>query len=61
MKSLLVVRVSRLLDSSVHATETRSTGEPQYRIHYYTVGDDIVWGATGRIVYQFLKAWEEPA
>jgi hypothetical protein len=22
-------------------------------------GDDVIWGATGRIVYQFLKAWEE--
>jgi 8-oxo-dGTP pyrophosphatase MutT (NUDIX family) len=59
VKSLLVVPVSRLLDSSVHTTETRSVGEQQYRIHYYTVGDDVIWGATGRIVYQFLKAWEE--
>ena len=61
VKSLLVVPVSLLLDSSVHTTETRSAGEQQYRIHYYTVGDDIIWGATGRIVYQFLKAWEEAA
>lgn len=59
VKSLLVVPVSLLLDSSVHTTETRSVGEQQYRIHYYTVGDDVIWGATGRIVYQFLKAWEE--
>ncbi len=61
VKSLLVVPVSRLLDSSVHTMETRSVGEQQYRIHYYTVGDDVIWGATGRIVYQFLKAWEEAA
>jgi 8-oxo-dGTP pyrophosphatase MutT (NUDIX family) len=61
VKSLLVVPVNRLLDSDVHTTETRSVGEQQYRIHYYTVGDDIIWGATGRIVYQFLKAWEEAA
>jgi hypothetical protein len=25
------------------------------------VGDDVIWGATGRIVYQFLKAWVEAA
>jgi 8-oxo-dGTP pyrophosphatase MutT (NUDIX family) len=61
VKSLLVVPVSRLLDSNVHTTETRSVGEQQYRIHYYTVDDDVIWGATGRIVYQFLKAWEEAA
>jgi 8-oxo-dGTP pyrophosphatase MutT (NUDIX family) len=61
VKSLLVVPVTRLLDADVHSTETRSVGEQRYRIHYYTVGEDVIWGATGRIVYQFLKAWEEAA
>ena len=61
VKSLLMVPVDRLLDSDVHTTETRSVGEQLYRIHYYTIGDDVIWGATGRIVYQFLKAWEEAA
>jgi 8-oxo-dGTP pyrophosphatase MutT (NUDIX family) len=56
--SLLIVPLDRLLDTRVHTTETRSVGEQQYRIHYYTIGDDVIWGATGRIVYQFLKAWE---
>lgn len=61
VKSLLVVPVNRLLDPDVHTTETRSLGEQDYRIHYYTFGDDVIWGATGRIVYQFLRAWEEAA
>ena len=61
VKSLLMVPVDRLLDSEVHTSEVRSVGEQQYRIHYYTIGDDVIWGATGRIVYQFLKAWEEAA
>ena len=61
VRSLLVVPVARLLDPNVHTTETRSLGEQHYRIHYYRVGDDVIWGATGRIVYQFLKAWEEAA
>lgn len=61
VRSLLIVPVDQLLDPQVHTTETRSVGEEQYRIHYYTVGDDVIWGATGRIVYQFLKAWEETA
>ena len=61
VKSLLLVPVTQLLDSDIHTTETRNVGEQQYRIHYYTIGDDIIWGATGRIVYQFLKAWEEAA
>jgi 8-oxo-dGTP pyrophosphatase MutT (NUDIX family) len=61
VKSFLVVPVSTLLDSSVHTTETRRFEGQDYRIHYYTVGDDVIWGATGRIVYQFLKAWQEAA
>jgi 8-oxo-dGTP pyrophosphatase MutT (NUDIX family) len=61
VKSVLMVPVHRLLDSDVQTTEVRSVGEQQYRIHYYTFGDDVIWGATGRIVYQFLKAWEEAA
>ena len=61
VRSLLIVPVDQLLDAGVHTTETRSVGDQQYRIHYYTVGDDVIWGATGRIVYQFLKAWEEAA
>ena len=61
VKSLLVVPVSRLVDPDAHTTETRSVGEQQYRIHYYSIGEDVIWGATGRIVYQFLKAWEEAA
>ncbi|TMC29926.1 MAG: CoA pyrophosphatase [Chloroflexi bacterium] len=61
VRSLLIVPVDRLLDPRVHTSETRSVGEQQYRIHYYTIGDDVIWGATGRIVYQFLKAWEEAA
>jgi len=61
VRSLLIVPVDRLLDARVHTTETRTVGEQEYRIHYYTVGDDVIWGATGRIVYQFLKAWEEAA
>lgn len=61
VKSLLMVPVDRLLYPRVHTTETRSVGEQRYRIHYYTVGEDVIWGATGRIVYQFLKAWEDAA
>ena len=61
VKSLLLAPVSQLLDPAVHTMETRRFEGQQVRIHYYTIGDDVIWGATGRIVYQFLKAWEEAA
>ena len=59
VKSFLLVPVSTLLAGGVHTTETRHFEGQDYRIHYYTVGDDVIWGATGRIVYQFLRAWED--
>lgn len=61
VKSLLVVPITTLLDPKIHSAETRQVGDQAYRIHYYTVGDDVIWGATGRIVYQFLKVWQEAA
>lgn len=61
VKSLLMVPVATLADPGIHTTETRLVDGETYRIHYYTVGDDIIWGATGRIVYQFLKVWNEIA
>jgi 8-oxo-dGTP pyrophosphatase MutT (NUDIX family) len=59
VKSLLIVPLEILSDPRVHTTETREFERQRYRIHYYTVGDDVIWGATGRIVYQFLRTWQE--
>ena len=59
VKSLLMVPLARLLEPDVHRAESRQFEGREYRIHFYTVGDDVIWGATGRIVYQFLKAWAE--
>jgi 8-oxo-dGTP pyrophosphatase MutT (NUDIX family) len=59
VKSLLMVPVTTLLEPEVHTTETRAFESQRYRIHYYRVGDDVIWGATGRIVYQFLKVWQK--
>ena len=59
VRSVFLVPIARLLDSDVHSTETRQVDGERYRIHYYTVGDDVIWGATGRVVYQFLRAWDD--
>lgn len=61
VKSLLVVPVSRLLSPEVHSTQTRTVEGRDFKIHYYTLGEDIIWGATGRMLYQFLKAWQAAA
>jgi 8-oxo-dGTP pyrophosphatase MutT (NUDIX family) len=59
VRSVFLVALSRLQDGDVHSTETRIVDDQRYRIHYYSVGEDVIWGATGRVVYQFLKAWDE--
>jgi 8-oxo-dGTP pyrophosphatase MutT (NUDIX family) len=61
VKSLFTVPVATLLQEKVHSSETRHFENQGYRIHYYTVGEDVIWGATGRIVYQFLQAWRDAA
>jgi 8-oxo-dGTP pyrophosphatase MutT (NUDIX family) len=57
VRSIFTVPVDRLLDDRIHTTQSRTFDGHSYRIHYYAIEDDVVWGATGRILYQFLKAW----
>lgn len=57
VKSLLVVPIDVLLDPAVHHAETRTWQGTPHLIHYYTVGEDVIWGLTGWIVHQFLALW----
>ncbi len=56
VKSIFTVPVDRL--AGVHTTESREIDGQPFRIHYFRVGDDVIWGATGYIVHQFLQLWE---
>lgn len=58
VRSLLVVPLRRLLDPAVHRTEDRVADEMHFTVHYFTIDDDIIWGATGRILDQFLEIWQ---
>jgi 8-oxo-dGTP pyrophosphatase MutT (NUDIX family) len=59
VRSVFLVPLTTLMDPAIHRDETRVFEGERYRIHYYSVGEDVIWGATGRIVYQFLKAWQQ--
>jgi ADP-ribose pyrophosphatase YjhB (NUDIX family) len=61
VKSVFTAGISRLEDDQVHTTETRELDGRPFRIHFFTLGDDVVWGATGYILHQFLKAWRAAA
>jgi 8-oxo-dGTP pyrophosphatase MutT (NUDIX family) len=58
VKNLLVVPLRRLLEPGVHRTEDRVADGLHFTVHYFTVDDDIIWGATGRILDQFLEIWQ---
>lgn len=58
VKDLLVVPLARLLDPAVHRAEERVADGLHFTIHYFTIDEDIIWGATGRIVDQFLQIWQ---
>jgi 8-oxo-dGTP pyrophosphatase MutT (NUDIX family) len=51
---IIEVPLSALLDDAIHRTEERTINGVTHHIHYYTYGPYEIWGATGRIIYEFL-------
>jgi 8-oxo-dGTP pyrophosphatase MutT (NUDIX family) len=43
------------LNSASHRTERRTHEGKTYNVHFYTYGPYEIWGATGRIIHQFLS------
>ncbi len=58
VKNLLFVSIDRLRDPSVHRSDDRVVDGKPFPIHYYTVGEDVIWGATARILHQLLMIWD---
>jgi 8-oxo-dGTP pyrophosphatase MutT (NUDIX family) len=56
--SLLLVPVETLLDPMVYRSERRTWNGAEHLIHYYTVGEDVIWGLTAMILHQFLALWQ---
>jgi len=45
----------RALNEASHRTEQRTHEGKAYNLHFYTYGPYEIWGATGRILHQFLS------
>lgn len=58
VKALLLVPINQLRDPAVHRSEIRLVDGQSFELHTYTLGEDVIWGATGRIVSQLLAIWE---
>jgi 8-oxo-dGTP pyrophosphatase MutT (NUDIX family) len=53
---VIEVPLRALLDEAIHRIEERTVNGSTYHIHYYTYGPYEIWGATGRIIYEFLES-----
>jgi 8-oxo-dGTP pyrophosphatase MutT (NUDIX family) len=54
---ILHVPLSALLRPGVHRVEPREAYGMNLDVHFFTLGDDVLWGATARIVWELLGLW----
>jgi 8-oxo-dGTP pyrophosphatase MutT (NUDIX family) len=53
---VIEVPLKALRDPARHRTEIRTRDNITYQLHFYTYGPYEIWGATGRIIHEFLKS-----
>ncbi|NNN20193.1 MAG: CoA pyrophosphatase [Acidimicrobiaceae bacterium] len=52
--------ISYLFKPHVHCVELWPLSEGgQFEMHFFDFGDDLVWGATARIMYEFMRTMSE--
>jgi len=54
---ILHVPLSALERPGVHRVEAREAYGMNLDVHYFTLGEDVLWGATARIVWELLGVW----
>jgi 8-oxo-dGTP pyrophosphatase MutT (NUDIX family) len=54
---ILHVPLSALERPGVHRVEPREAYGMNLDVHYFTLGEDVLWGATARIVWELLGVW----
>jgi 8-oxo-dGTP pyrophosphatase MutT (NUDIX family) len=57
VEELLHVPLARLLEPGVHRTERREAYGMLVDVHYFTLGDETIWGATARILAELVAVW----
>jgi 8-oxo-dGTP pyrophosphatase MutT (NUDIX family) len=56
---ILHVPLSALLRPGAHRVEPREAYGMNLDVHFFRVGEDLLWGATARIVWELLGVWED--
>lgn len=54
---ILHVPLSALLAPGAHRVEPREVYGMSLDVHYFTMGEDVLWGATARIVWELVGVW----
>jgi 8-oxo-dGTP pyrophosphatase MutT (NUDIX family) len=54
---ILHVPLARLLEPDVHRRERREAYGMLVDVHYFTLGDETIWGATARILSELVAVW----
>lgn len=57
VEEILHVPLAQLLAPGVHRVEPREAYGMRLDVHYFTMGEDVLWGATARIVWELLGVW----
>jgi 8-oxo-dGTP pyrophosphatase MutT (NUDIX family) len=55
---ILHVPLAALARPGAHRVEPREAYGMRLDVHFYTVGEDVIWGATGRVLAELLSVWE---
>jgi|AntAceMinimDraft_14_1070370.scaffolds.fasta_scaffold42652_1 8-oxo-dGTP pyrophosphatase MutT (NUDIX family) len=56
---ILEVPISDLLDPKIHKSSEAVWMDQKFNVHFYYWGSHTIWGATGFILEQFLRLYEE--
>ncbi|HTN52071.1 MAG TPA: CoA pyrophosphatase [Anaeromyxobacter sp.] len=54
---ILLVPLAALARPGAHRVEPREAYGMRVDVHYYAVGPDVIWGATGRVLAELLSLW----
>jgi 8-oxo-dGTP pyrophosphatase MutT (NUDIX family) len=57
VEEILHVPLALLLDPGIHRVQPREVYGLKLDVHYFTLGEDVLWGATARIVWELLGIW----
>ncbi len=56
---ILHVPLSVLERPELHRVERREVYGMNLDVHFFTLGEDVLWGATARIVWELLGVWRD--